>query len=937
MSDGMSHIAEPAQGAGGGLARRRLVGRDVVLKELLDLIASADERAVGVAVMGEPGTGKTALLTAASFLVKGFDVLRASGIEVEAELPFAGLHQLLGPVLSSLAAISPRQREVLESALAIGSVVAHDELAVGAAVLGVLGAAAEQRPLLIVLDDSQWIDRGSFDAVLFAFRRLRDQPIALVIGSRTGQAAPALSADFREITLRPLDPVSARALVIDYAPRGLDGADVDRITELGGGLPLALVELARSAGMGDAPSFGANPHGSVEQIVARLFGERIGNLSSGAAAVTLVAALDDPSEQDAFVRAGELLGASESDWVQSEVAAIIRASTGRIDFVHPLLREAVVRRASPQALRRAHQALAEALDARGDHDRALIHRAAGTLGADESLAAALERSAENHRERAGHPAAARALVQAARLSATSDERARRLLLAADAARRGGESRLAESLAVEARRGSPDDLLRARAELIQAHIEARRGSTEAALRRYERVADQASDGAPDLAALALTYASSAAAVIGDVRGALQTALRAERIDNHHLSAETVIAVRESVGSALALSGATAKARALLEQAAGWYEEQEQRVGAEYVAEALTWLGDFGRARQLLDDVAADARRLAAPGLLIQALELRADLGYRSGTWSGALADASEAVSLAQDADQTVLLAYSRAILAILQAATGAEESARVTANEARHGARQHGLRVVEESASFALAAVELAVGNPQRALAELEPTAAAAAASGRGEPAMCLWPAELIEALIAVDRRQDAQTALDDLEARAVNTGGDWTGGVVARYRGVLAEEAQFDALFEEAIARHAGSRMPFELARTKLCYGQRLRRAGRRVDARHQIRDALATFEGLRAKVWVTRAERELASSGERLRRAAAFDRDELTPQELQVARLVSAGATNQEAAAELFLSPKTIETHLTRIYRKLGVRSRSQLARHVPTDGPSA
>jgi DNA-binding CsgD family transcriptional regulator len=275
--------------------------------------------------------------------------------------------------------------------------------------------------------------------------------------------------------------------------------------------------------------------------------------------------------------------------------------------------------------------------------------------------------------------------------------------------------------------------------------------------------------------------------------------------------------------------------------------------------------------------------------------------------------------------------------VLCAARGAAVEAREAALKARDGAHRHGLLVVAESASFALGAVELAAGNPEEALVELESAAEIAESSGRVQPAMCLWPADRIESLVAVGRRDDALAELNLLDNQAEQTKGRWARGVVARCRGLLADDDAFDPPFETAVAFHRESAMPFDLARSRLSYGQRLRRAGRRVDARQQIRRALRGFEELQSEVWRARAERELAGTGERLRRGDFHDRDALTPQELQVARLVAAGATNQEAAADLFLSAKTIETHLTRIYRKLGVRSRSQLAQRLAAEPASA
>ena len=388
---------------------------------------------------------------------------------------------------------------------------------------------------------------------------------------------------------------------------------------------------------------------------------------------------------------------------------------------------------------------------------------------------------------------------------------------------------------------------------------------------------------------------------------------------------MVAVRESLGSVLALRGDSSAPR-LLDEAVRWYERRPERTGAEYAAEALMWLGDHERVATLLDDVIDDCRRTGGLPMLSQTLVLRADLGYRTGRWPAALADATEALALARDAGQSIHSAYALAMLAILEAARGDEERARADATHAMALGRRHGLRVVDECAAFALAACELAQGRPEAALEQLEPLAAAVAKTGRGEPAIVLWPADLIEALIATDRRDDAGDALSALALQVRRTGGAWAEGVVARYRGVLAPDADVDPPFARALACHERSGMPFELARTRLCYGERLRRAGRRIDARAQLREALGAFEALGAGRWAERARRELAGTGERLRRGPQRDRDRLTHQELQIARCVARGATNKEAAADLFLSPKTIETHLTRVYRKLGVRSRSEL-----------
>jgi len=908
--------------AGDGRDVGDLIGRSVVVDELRRAIADARTGPVGVLLSGNPGMGKTALLAAAGEIAEGFQLLRAGGIQLESERPFAALHGLLGPVKGDLARLTSRQRDAVEAAISLEASV-PDDFAVGAGLVFVLSAAAERGPLLIAIDDAQWLDRGTFRALLFAFRRLESERVLMLLAARPQPEITDLRLiGLRQVRLGPLGADSALQLARRHAQPEADDTALQRIIHLGAGVPLALVELAGAHGAAELSA--AETAGSVAQLVERLFGRRLDQLSPPAGTAALIATLDDETQLEAFVGAATRLHIDVAAWEEAERAGVLRIDAGRATFAHPLLREAVLARAMPGDRRRAHLALAEAMTAQGDPDRALLHKAAGTFGTNEALATRLEGSAETHRARAGHLPAAQALEHAARLSPAVGDRARRLLDAGDSARRAGSGDWAETLAVQARAASPDRLLHARSEFLQAHVESRRGSMHAAFRRYMRVADQASGQDPDLTAMTLSYAASAAIVVGDGAGAVSAARAASELTN--VSHETLVSVREAFGSVLALLGETRQARPLLEEVAGWYEAQPERVGAEYVAEALMWLGDFPRARALLDDVASDARRLGAPALLVQTLVLRADLGYRTGDWPAALADASEAVRLAEDTEQSIPLAYALAVRAILHAATGSADEARASAHLAREVASRHGLAVVAESAGFALGALELAAGTPERAVLELEPVATAVASTGRGEPAVALWPADLIEALIAVDRRTAASAALSRLGAQADRTSGAWARGVVHRYRGVMAGGEEYDTMFAQAITCHTESAMPFELARTRLCYGQRLRRDGRRVSAREQLRQALATFHTLHATMWVTRAERELAGSGEILRPASAAGRDELTPQELQIARFIATGATNREAAAELFLSPKTIETHLTRIYRKLGVRSRSQL-----------
>src|SRR4051812_15223616 len=786
-----------------------LVGRTAELARLRALAEGAAAGRSGVLVVtGEPGIGKTALLRAAAEEA-GVRVLRAAGVESESELPFAGLHELLRPVLELTGRLAERQARALRAALAEGGEA--DRFAVSAAVLSLLAEAA---PVLAVVDDAQWLDGASADALAFAARRLEAEGVALLVGLRAGAASPL--ARFDELRLGPLPVADARAL----ATRSGAG-DVERAVQAAAGNPLAVVELMAGGEPGE-----------------RLFGPRLARLESGAATAVLVAALSDDASAEPVLAAAAALGVTLDDWEAAEEAGVVELEPGRVRFRHPLLRAAV--QAAPRARRAAHRALAEALEARGEPDRAAWHRAAAAVAPDETVAAALEAAAGDYARRSGHLAAARALEAAARQSPDGEQRARRLVLAAETAQRAARGDWAGELAQEALGLARDGGLRARAELVEAHLETWRGSTSAAFHRYLGVA--ATDDA-ELAALALGCAAGVAVVAGDTAGALAAVERAAE-DLERLPEPTAIAVRESLGTVLALRGETAAARVELEAVAAWHEAHPEQPGAEYVAQALLWLGEHARARGLLERVIAQARRRGGVAVLSEALTIRAALGYRTGEGAAAAADADEAVRLAEDTGQPVQLAYSLALLAVLLAPRG-DEAARAHAARGSGLAQRHGLRVIGEYTAFALGALELAGGRPEGALAHLEPLVAAVTTA---EPAVLFWQPDLIEAAVEAGRPELAAAALGTLAAQAEHTGGAWARGAAARGRGLTGEEAAFAA----AVALHEG--LPFELARTRLCFGERLRRAGRRVDARAQLRAALDAFERLGAEPWAERA-----------------------------------------------------------------------------------
>ena len=909
---------------------RGIVGRDDVLGTLLRALEDVQRRgARGLWLIGEPGVGKTTLLGTTRRMAQNYRALSVAGVQLESQLRFSALDRLLSPLLGPSFDRGPVSKDASTQLITVSTETAGPEFAVATRILAAVAEEAEKRPVLVLIDDAQWIDESSLKALLFTLRRLREDHVAMLFASRVVDPThPLRTAGLEEIWLGPLGIEAAREVVARHAPAAMKTSARERIVEMAGGIPLALVELASADEDLTVSDFTSRrAEGSVKYLVERLFDRRLQRLTSDAATATLLAALDDPEQLDAFARAGRLLALAPDAWDQAEQASILAIGAERVEFQHPLLRQAVLANAAGASRRAAHRALGEAFGARGDERRSIWHRAAATVGANEELATNLERAVAEPIARDSHISAARFLVRAAALSSAASDRARRLLLAAQRARYAGRVEWAGQLAAQARDASSEFSVHARADVLSGHLEAWRGSSAAAAQLFQGVAERTIDRDPELAAESLGFAAAVAIVAGDIPRAWAVCSQAAQIPADQLSESALIGVKESRAFVLALRGETESARPLLDEVVAWYQRQPSRSGVEYVVEPLVWREEFNRARRLLDELTLEARRLGNVALLVQALVLQADVGYRTGSWQAARLDASEAVELAQDADQEVILPYALATSAILDVMSGEEERAKDNAERARDLAREHGLWVVEESAGFALGLLDLNAGRLEQAVLRLKPLAAVTFAAGRREPAVTLWAADLIEALILLNRHDEAVRALNSLADQAHDDGGNWARGVVGRYQGALAAEADFERDFETAIEHHLAAAMPFELARTRLCYGERLRCAGRRIGARVQLRQALLTFEDLHALPWTERAVRELASSGEQLRRGTDFDRDELTPKERQIAQLVATGASTREVASDLFLSPKTIETHLTRIYRKLGVRSKSELA----------
>ena len=909
-----------------------LVGRTAELARIDALLDDARAgRGTVLVLTGEPGVGKSALLRAAAERAADLRVLRAAGAEYEAELPFSGLHELLHPVLPLVEDLPGPQAAALRGALAMSDEPV-DRFAALAAVFGVLAAAAADTPLLVVVDDAQWIDGSSLEALGFAARRLTGEAVGILIAFRDEIAPSFRAASFEHLALTGLEPEAIAALVDRAAERPLSHNLRDRLASATHGNPLAALEVA--AAVSDdrlAGRLGVGEPLPPSRLISHAFEQRISALSEPARHALLVAAAGESESAHVVLAAAARLELPSDAFAEAERAGMIAVEDDRVRFRHPLLRSLAYRGAPAEERRRTHGALAGCLTAAPgtESERRAWHLAAAAVAPDEDVAAALAAAAERFAHRTGYLAAAYAYERAAELTPDPGRRGERLVEAAEATRLAGRPARARELLREAAALAADDALRADIAFKEAMLEAWLGSVEVAAERYARLADEVSD--PDRAAQALSYAAGAAIAAGDTDTALTSARRAAGLldapvtqgtDVGHsaplraVSGRTACTVRETLGAVLVLRGEPAEGAPLLRAAAEWFEAEGELPGRDYVAQALLWVEDYGLARRLLDPLLAHARRVGDLRALTSALEVQAQLGYRTGEWRTAHSAAEESVRLSADTGLTVQLAYSLAVLAIVEAARGDTTSA-AHAAQADEIAGRNRLGVIAEYTGAARGLDALGRGQPLDALAHLDAVAQRVAGTGRRQPGVLQWEADRLEAAVRAEKPDVARQGLAELG------GHGWAGAVAARIEGLLADD--YRPHFEAALSRDGG---PFEGARARLGFGQRLRRDGLRVEAREQLHGALEAFRALGAAPWADAAERELGASGEKLRRRTPEAEEELTAQEHQIAALVAEGASNKDVAAQLFLSTKTVEAHLTRIYRKLGVSSRTQLAR---------
>jgi DNA-binding CsgD family transcriptional regulator len=892
-----------------------LLGREPERLALDRLLADAREGRSGVlALVGEAGIGKTALLDYAAERAEGMLVLRARGVEPEAEIPFAGLAELLRPALPALDAIPPPQAAALAGALALAPPSAQDRFAVGAATLSLVSACAEQQPLLLLVDDAHLLDGSSAEALLFAARRLLADPIALVLSVREGERSLVDGSDLRTLRLGGLARAEASQLL---AALDVKGNVVDRLYATTAGNPLALIELASEADrVAELPAGGPVP---ISTSISAAFLRRYRQLSEATRRLLLLVAAGTSDDIAVLARAAAALGLELAGLDEAVEHELVSVGGGRVEFRHPLARSAVYADAGAAERRDAHTALAAALPDR-DVDRRAWHLAAASVGPNAEAAAALAAAGARAAGRSAYAAAASVYEHAARLCPAEDERARLVVAAAEAAWLAGDSDRTLRLLDEA--SGPA------ATYLRGQVAMSRGPVEEGYRLMVSAAEQADDSEEAVvryahAVRACFYSGDAAAMKSAVQRAVELAQEGASARATFLSQMALAVASVASGDGHAGIAAARRAVEILERSD---ELNDDPWLLGWAALGPLWLREAETGRNLLDRAFEEARTRAALGVLPGLLHLLARDQATTDAWLAAQASYEEAIRLSQETGQFVELAASVAGLAWLEARQGRERACRAHAAEARRRCAELGLGLYAVWVEQALGDLELALGRPEEAIECYAAQRAQMDALGFADVDISPAP-ELVEAYLRVGRRDDAAAEAEAYERMATAKGQPWALARAARCRGLLAADVELDAHFEAALEQHARTPDVFETARTQLAYGGRLRRARQRVRAREHLRVAYDAFDRLGAATWAETASAELAATGETARRRDATTLDELTPQELQIALLLAEGKTTREAAAAVFLSPKTVEYHLRHVYRKLGIRSREELA----------
>jgi DNA-binding CsgD family transcriptional regulator len=909
----------------------KLVGRHAergVLDRLIEAVRAGESRAL--VLSGEAGVGKTALLDYLAGRASEYRVERAVGVQSEMELPFAALHQLCAPMLEKLQGLPAPQRDALEIAFGMSSGSAPDRFLVGLAVLSLLSEAAEEQPLVCLVDDEQWVDRASAQVLGFVARRLGAESVGLVFAARVPSSD---IAGLPDLVVERLGDSDARALLEAALSAPLDTRVRDQILAETRGNPLALLELPRGLTPQQlAGGFGLPTAARLSGGIEENFRRRIDVLPDQTRRLLLIAAAEPLGDPALVWGAAARLGIGAEATAPATEAGLVEFGM-RVRFRHPLVRSAVYGSASPQERREVHAALAEVTDADQDPDRHAWHRAQAAAGPDEAVAAKLERSAGRAQARGGIAAAAAFLERATTLTLDPIRRTERALAAASAQIKAGAFAAARDLLSITEAGSPSDFQQARIELMGAELAflTDRGSEAPPLllkaaRRLEPI-DPELSRRTYLQALTAGYFAGRLALGGgalEVARAAATAppasqpprapdllldgLVAQHINGYAAGLPTLREALHAFGTGMSVDEALP-----LHSVAG--------IVARYIWDDHSW-------QVLSERHVRFARTVGALSELPVALNARAFMLL----FAGELTAAASLIQQRQALDATGINRFPYAALALAAFAGRQAEAATLIEAINRHLSLRGegiGITIIE----WASAVLNNGIGNYQAAV-----ESAQRSTEYLGEMITPPWPAiELIEAAARIGRAEMAADALRRLAEITSASGTDWALGIEARSRALLSEGDAAERWYRESIERLGRTCLRADLARAHLLYGEWLRRERRRIDARAQLHVAHDMLETMGMQAFAERARRELKATGETARKRTIAPRDEqLTAQEAQIARMARDGLSNPEIGARLFISSHTVQYHLRKVFTKLGISSRSQLDRVLP-EGPAA
>lgn len=914
----------------GSATKRQLLGRSGELATIDALLETVRGGMSGaVVIRGEAGIGKTALLEHAINTASDFRVVRALGIESETNVGFAALHQLLVPFLPRIARLPPPQRNSLGVAFGLALGPTPERFQVGLAALTLLAVAAEGQPLLCIVDDAQWLDLESAEVLGFVARRLQAEGVAMLFAVREPPERPVNFGGIAEIRLGPLAPQDARELLAVVNPNELDDADAQRLLEETEGNPLAILELTAEP----VRTWLGRPHEISEPLpvgerLQQHFLRRSNDLSTESQTFLRLASAESSMDPLVLWRAARNLGLDKEAVVEAEAKQLI-ALGPPLSFRHPLIRSAIYYAMPPPERRRIHAALADATDRRFEPDRRAGHRALATVEPDESVAAELAEQAERAQQRGAYAAWAMFASRAADLSPDPVVRATRLLVAARAWMAAGSLDRAQTALNDAGPALSDPYQRALAQALEGAVRFATGQSADALDFLLQAGRaMAALDAPRARRILLSALEAAAFSRPSATGPVMKAIAKEA-----LAREPSVEMSGTAGdlmlrgyATVITSGYRVGGPILQEAIAATLRQGPDPEALHNLATLAAYsLFDDTSAAALAGDWVGVCRERAALTALPLALQLLAVAELYSGRLEEADVLTVQSLQTAEATGNHGFLGVASRGAVFFMAWRGDEAQARELAAQHVAEAQAHGEPYWANFSGFSLSVLELALGRYHAALEAALPT------FKDDPPWSGAWVApNLIEAAARVGAKGIAEEALKRLSDRAEAGGTPLGLGLLARCRAILADAAEAEALYREAIDRLAGSPTRPELARTHLLYGEWLRRQNRRRDARGQLRTAFEMFSGMGTRAFAARARGELLATGERVRRRTNETQDQLSPQELQVARLAARGVRNQQIASELFISERTVEYHLGKVFRKLDLSSRTQLA-HAP------